>query len=394
MSEHLQAPNMVEASWLSLGGLCALGFGLRVCFGSSLPDNALAKAMTNDAYCVNIKKLTLAYALTALFQMIGSGFMFRLGGLSQLLVPLFSLKWVVLFALFYSIFTRKQGYFILVCTLSVEVLLGLTTAWSQFKEPLFVFVLVCLVRWRFIQRSVKFGLGIVFLLGFALSVFWTSVKMDYRSFLRGNPTKVARLEFLAGRASVYGSYDFSEGAMALASRVTYTSLFGHTLAHVPSKEPHSNGALWLGAVRHVLMPRLLFKNKEITDDSSRAIRFTGLRLAGAESYTSIGIGYFAESYADFGRIGMFVPIFIVGLLIGVMHYVISGLSGSSLLANALGATLVFTQLGSFGTSNMKILGGLIVHFIVFWVLWRQFGETFLRWVKDLDSSCHFVSNER
>ena len=47
--------------------------------------------------------------------------------------------------------------------------------------------------------------------------------------------------------------------------------------------------------------------------------YTGSRVAGTEEGTSIGIGYMAESYIDFGPIYMFVPILLLGVFYGLIY---------------------------------------------------------------------------
>src|SRR5205814_3724135 len=83
--------------------------------------------------------------------------------------------------------------------------------------------------------------------------------------------------------------------------------------------PYENGRLWFDAVKHVFTPRAFFPGKGIIDDSARTTYYTGVLVAGLEQGTSISIGYMGESYIDFGPIGMFVPIFFLGLLYGYIY---------------------------------------------------------------------------
>jgi hypothetical protein len=171
------------------------------------------------------------------------------------------------------------------------------------------------------------------------------------------------------------------GCGALLARVQYVTLFGHTLNHVPHFEPHSKGELWLGAVKHIVTPRIVFRNKAAVDDSDRARRFTGLNLSGKESSTSIGIGYMAESYADFGFVGMFVPVFLLGALMGRIYQVVIRNKHSALLGTAIATAMLFSVLQAFATSNAKILGSLIVLSLAYWALNKAFGDQLMRWLK-------------
>src|SRR5204863_3861183 len=99
----------------------------------------------------------------------------------------------------------------------------------------------------------------------------------------------------------------------------YVKFFALTIENVPANIPYENGTLWLGTVNHVLMPRFLFPNKPAIHDSERTRYYTGIKVAGPEEGTSIGIGYMAESYVDFGPVGMFVPILFLGMLYGLIY---------------------------------------------------------------------------
>jgi hypothetical protein len=165
------------------------------------------------------------------------------------------------------------------------------------------------------------------------------------------------------------------------TRVAYTNLFGLTISHTPNFEPYAGGELWMGAIKHVLMPRFIFRNKETTDDSARARRFTGMRLSGMEDSTSIGIGYIAESYADFGRVLMFVPLYLVGVFMGLIYDRSMLNRNSVLLGAAFGTAIVFSMLQGFAMANMKVLGGLMVHALAFWALNRACGHRVIAYLR-------------
>jgi len=157
---------------------------------------------------------------------------------------------------------------------------------------------------------------------------------------------------------------FTEGLESLTLRVSYVNFFAQTLMHVPEAMPHENGALWLGTITHVLMPRLLFPDKEVLDDSARTTLYTGITVAGAEEGTSIGLGYVAESYIDFGPPWMFAPVLLLGLVYGfVYRYFIAG-ARFRLLGFAAGTALLLPCVDNFEMSNVKIVGGFIMSLLV------------------------------
>ena len=115
---------------------------------------------------------------------------------------------------------------------------------------------------------------------------------------------------------------------------------------------------------HVLTPRVLYPDKPpLTPDSEITMRYTGLHLASAEEGTSISIGYMGESYVDFGPYGMFVPVFILGVLWGLMYYFIVSRARFLVFGYAF-ATALLLNAYQFEMTGIKLLGGVTMSFLV------------------------------
>jgi hypothetical protein len=52
-------------------------------------------------------------------------------------------------------------------------------------------------------------------------------------------------------------------------------------------------ARWLATIKRIIMPRLLFPDKPVADDSETTKRVTGVSI---NENTSIGVGYIAETH--------------------------------------------------------------------------------------------------
>ncbi len=231
------------------------------------------------------------------------------------------------------------------------------------------------------------GIALVFItLGFFASLFWSVIKVDYRNYLlqqwrqKSGASVMDKLAVIQTLASSMDARKMEEGFKATVARISYIGLFGSVLSHVPAAEPHSNGELWLGAVTHVLTPRILFPDKKVLDDSARARRFTGMRLSGAEEGTSIGIGYMAESYADFGSLGMFFPIYLLGLFLGRIYRNFCLNKHSTLLGAAIATAILFSVVQAFAMSNAKLVGALSVLCLAYVALNAAFGKGLVRWL--------------
>src|SRR5205823_12744106 len=121
---------------------------------------------------------------------------------------------------------------------------------------------------------------------------------------------------------------------------------------------------------HVFTPRFLFPDKPALDDSERTRLYTGLQVAGMEAGTSIGIGYVGESYVDYGPLGMFAPIFLLGALYGLINRFFVTRTRYKLLGSALAVSILVFNAYEIETSNIKLVGGVIAAALVAIVIYK------------------------
>ena len=89
------------------------------------------------------------------------------------------------------------------------------------------------------------------------------------------------------------------------------------------------------------------------------------------------MGYMADAYIDFGKLGMFVAIFAWGALLGGVYYVFNR-AGDPLTAATGLAVLLSAAL--LETTAIKQLGGLLSSFLVMGGLLMLFGAPLRRWL--------------
>jgi hypothetical protein len=203
-----------------------------------------------------------------------------------------------------------------------------------------------------------------------LTIVWTAIKDEYRDFLNQGteqqvvtapiPERIAKLEELFGKVD---AKTISAGLNDMILRVSYVNYFALCMKNVPAAMPHEHGKIWLDAIERPFMPRLFFPDKAILDDSVETEYYTGYAVAGTEQGTSISIGYMGESYVDFGRFGMFVPIFLLGLLFGgIYRYFIHYKHRAMGLAVA--TPLILFGIYAVEISCAKLVGGSVVTLLV------------------------------
>ncbi|MCB1275571.1 hypothetical protein [Prosthecobacter sp.] len=387
MDSVLEAPEIETATWLTLAGVLCLAVGMRSMLSAQGRGRVVADIIEVEAGQIDPVRLMQMWVVSWIVATIAEGIGWYVTALHQFLVPFSTMKWVFFFMVCYRVLLLDKGYGMMSLMVAIEFFGGFLGFFSSYKEGLFMFLIAAMTIRRAMNIKLKLAGSLVFVLAFVTSVFWSSIKMEYREFVRASQHRgtvekaLQRLSWLESRVSRMDAKSFDNGMRALVARVQYVTLFGHTISHVPHFEPYAKGELWFGAVKHVLMPRFIFRNKSVLDDSERARRFTGVRFSGSESGTSIGIGYMAQSYADFGRIGMFVPVFLLGAFFGRIYQVAIRNRHSALLGTSVGTAMLFSVLQAFATSNAKILGSLVVLSLAYWMLNKTFGAQIMRWLK-------------
>ena len=358
-------PQLQSAVLMGLIGLLLLGWGGRIGMGKA--DNRRAHSAEIEIGEIQPFKVFAIY-LAILAINAGMGMLAnRLPSIAQLLLSVVTIKWVILFVLFYAVLQHRRRYGLLWAAVGIEFAVGLLGFFAAFKSVFFLLIVVLLGTSDFWNlRRVVLGAVVC---GFLIlsSIIWSAIKVDYRDFLNQGSgiqevvvpvdERIATLTELTKDLTDEG---FFRGVEALIARVSYVTYFAMAIDNVPDKMPHENGRLWRETVQHVFMPRLFFPNKPVINDSERTSLYTGVRVAGQEQGTSISMGYMAESYIDFGPIGMFLPVFLLGLFYGLLYRAFLKWSRFKLLGFALYTSVILFAAYNFETSNIKLVGGITV----------------------------------
>ena len=204
---------------------------------------------------------------------------------------------------------------------------------------------------------------------------WSAIKSEYRDYA-GNSDGAHYVSVDSTRArdkllSLIGGVDedlAERGAQQLANRLRYVDFFAYTIAHVPAAVPHENGALLGTAVRHVLTPRVLFPDKAaLVGDTDMTKKYTGLDLYAAQN-TSISIGYFGDTYIDFGWPGMYIALLFVGFFQGWIYRTLLQMRNVHPLICYGVASSTFLYTALFEITLIKLIGGIMSNFLVIYAL--------------------------
>jgi len=366
-------------------GLIVLAAGMRLAL-KGLPSQS-SDDIWREGVDLSTQQAWQLYVGALILSLTLQGFIHEVPGFTQILLPLFNLKWVFFYLLAFSIFFKRKGYGLLWLTVGIEVVVGFSGFFAGFKQVFFVLAVAYMsIGLRLRGRQIAFVGGIVVMV-FVLSVMWMTVRQDYRNFVNeGTGMQVVKANF-ESRLSKLGTLflsaeisDFVDGVDKLARRVAYVDMFGHVLRRVPSSVPHEDGKLWGGALRHVFMPRILFPEKaRLRSDSEKTMYYTGLALSSDVQGTSISMGYMAESYIDFGPMLMYVPVFVLGLIWGGMYRYFVTRGPPNLVGFAV-AVAVLVNANQFEMTATKLIGSMLMSFIVMTLLLKTVLPQMQGWV--------------
>lgn len=367
------------ATWLSLAGVLVLAVGMR--FALLRVSTKHGSEIAAEARQVRVETVFVGYLVSFAVAIAADSLAGKAASISQFFLCFTAIKWAFVFMLGCAVLEQRRGYGLLIfCTLS-EFCFGLLGFFAGFKNVFFVLAVVVFTSARAFERKRLAIMAGVCLILLVTGSAWSAVKGEYREFLNEGYVTQEVLAPIGERINklekLIADFDWPQmvqGFETLILRTGYVEFFARTIGNVPEKIPYERGALWGGALKHVITPRIFFPNKPALDDSERTTLYTGIEVAGAEQGTSIGIGYFGESYIDFGPVGMFAPIFLLGVFYGLIYRCFVVRARYKLIGSALASSILIFGAYNIETSNVKIIGGNVAVLLVLTVFYRALAK--------------------
>lgn len=383
-SLSIPSEQVSQAIFLSLIALSFLASGMYLGLGKGGSINlGMLRAQISEKPTSYWFRIFLAAWIIATLAPIGS---IVLPGLSQVFLAVTRLKWAFFWVFTYATFTQANAPRTLWWVVFfVELILSFGGFFSDFKTILIVTILALAPISIRIRPARLIGLIGLVVFTLYLGVIWTAVKDEYRVFLnKGLNAQVVlvgveeRYSYLKNAIKNIDPPAMGDAFGSMIDRIFYVGFFARVLGYVPAILPHEYGAVWGGAVLRPFMPRIVFSNKSVIDDSEFTTKYTGENSIGLnDQATSVSIGYIGESYIDFGAYLMMAPIFLLGFVYGkfyewMCNYPnVRGVIGMGL------ATSVLLPASFLETSITKLIGGLVVSALVAWIFAR-WGMHYLR----------------
>lgn len=358
---------------LSYIGLLFL-LGPVIYFQNKIP-NFSYKDLQRYAEKINTRKVFIAYIIAFFVTNILSAVAFSLSGLTQIIFSIIKVKWF-LFVLFgFCAILKKDWLRVFIACAIAEFLSGFFSYFSEFKDVVFfsaclMFTLLSKVN---IRQMVITIIGIVVMV--YLGIFWTVIKGEYRQFLnQGSKTQTVQVSEEEAITKLIeliqnGRESYQEDAFAnFLDRLQYTYHFAKTIDNVPALLPHEYGSNWGSSISYALTPRAFNPDKPIFEATIKTRKYTGLAYAGHRQGASFSLGYFADGYIDFGMIGMFFPILIIGLIYGNVYFFFVRKSSPNILFNYAVVAAIFMEFIIFEVDSTKLVGRLFATLLTFYML--------------------------
>jgi hypothetical protein len=379
-------PSVSTAVWLGLIGLLALTAGIRLGLrrlGSVVVPFSAKRLSTT----LSGSRLFWVHIATIAAPLLFQAVVAEAPGLAQAVLALtFALRWGTFFLLAYTVLSTRRWRGYLLAATGIELAISTLGFFAEFKY-VFLILALALAATRPLNLATVIKFAALSVAVFCFGVVWSAVKTDYRHFVSGGTGAQVVTVPITERASKLVDLTLNldearlrDGVDSLARRVGYVDFFAMTLDRVPRLLPYAGGAVWWGAVKHVLTPRLLFPDKPALQENVLTAKYAGIEYNfEAGGYTSISLGYMTDAYIDFGVPGMFVLIFGLGVLWGAMYRFFLLRAPVPVFGFALAAA-VLVNAAFFETDSTKLLGGVLTSFLVMALVARFVLPLVLPWL--------------
>lgn len=348
-----------------------------------------SEEFVKQANLVNKRKILGLYLFSTLF-FSSIGFVFgNTSGLAQVLVTVSLLKWI--FFIWYGIivWVSKKNRVILILILAYEFTTGLYSYFSSFKEVLFYTIIVSLTFIKQITFRQFMNFLVIAISLLIIFVTWTAIKGGYRQFLnqgtRQQSVNVSKSEAFSKIGENLQNISWKQYQLSMnvaLYRIQYVYHLAIVMDRIPAVMPHENGRLWWENVSFVFTPRILFPEKSIYEPTKKTNKYTGFKYSGLQKGAAFSLGYFADSYVDFGYIGMFLPLISLALFVSFIYRTFYNMNQLNLFFRFAIINVTLYNFISFEADGLFLFGRLLTNLLVFWVFSKTIFPAIQKWLYD------------
>lgn len=333
---------------------------------------------------LSIRRVFVAYLISYFVANSISAAAFRIDWLTQIALALVNLKWVIFLLFGFLVILKGEMKKIFFLAIGLEFISGFFSYFSDFKMVIFFTVFLFLTFIKEVKFKTLFIAIIGILFAAYLGVFWTSIKGEYRKFLnqgsRTQTVQVTQEEAMNKLIDLVqqGREESQDNPAAnFLDRLQYTYHLAKTMDNVPAIIPFQQGSNWGETILFVFTPRVLNPEKPKFEATVKTRKYTGLAYAGQRQGASFSLGYFADGYIDFGLVGMFFPILLIGFVYGMLYFYFVKNTSNNILVNYAVVGALFMEFTAFEVDSTRLLGRLYIYALTFYLLKVFFFPWFL-----------------
>lgn len=367
---NYKSPHSGIAILLAYGGLISLLLPV-IYFHNKIPPVSF-KTLKRHADRLSIQKTFIAYVI-AFFSMNALGAAaFAFSGLTQIIFSIVKIKWFFYLLFGFQVVIKKRMIREFLIFTGLEFALGFFSYFSDFKTVFFF--LACLALTFLVRVSLKqlvYAVVSLIILVF-MGITWTGIKGEYRAFLnQGSKSQTVQVSQGAATDKLLELIEQDKDSSATESffhRMQYTWHLAKAMDHVPAVVPYQDGNNWLESISFSLTPRYFNPNKPKYDASAKATKYTGISYLRGQSGVSFSLGYFADSYVDFGYYGMCIPLILIGFLYGVTYLYFVKKSSDNFIFNYSVVGALYMEFNALEIDSTYLAGRLFSSLLVFLLL--------------------------
>jgi len=368
-------------------GLCFLMSPV-IYFQNKIPRQTFA-SLRESVNKFSPQKVMYAYLVSFFLASSLGASAFLFGGLTQVIFSFVKVKWILFLLFGYQSILNKKNMRLLVLFVCLEFFTGFLGFFSDFKTVIFflVVLLISLAEKLEFKHVVYAGLIGYLLVFFGLA--WSSIKGDYRRFLNGGQKSQAvvveqgqAVDKLIDLSNDLNKEKLEGAVVGFLDRLQYTYHFAKTIDRVPSVLPFENGRNWLTSLEFTTTPRIFNPNKPLYEATVKTKKYTGIRYAGRLDGVSFSLGYFPDSYIDFGLYGMMVVLLALGTLYGKIYFYLLKKTSNNIVFNYATVCAFFLEFNALEMDSTYLLGRLFASLVTFYVLIKFFFPVFIKWLSN------------
>ncbi len=348
----------------ALPGVFAMAMGLRIRL-KKLRYRKTPLAYLNNAKKALLTKPTIGLSLIGIGLICGFLDFLSPESTRQIFYLAAHLTFVGVFYVIYSPYQYKR--FIVPGVIALMV--GQSVITGMFGEM--IYILACSLTLILLGSKISFYTKlIVAIMGIFMIIVLQSIKMEYRhenweQGKGGDPIYFASL--IANRVTDVSSLMDADNMFFTAVRMNQGWLVAVTMKRVPERFPFGYGETIWKSIASAFIPRFMWPDKPKAGGKENLKRFWGYIIVGY----SMNIGTLGEAYANFGKVGGVVYMFLYGLFFNFFL--------SSILKMAekrptiiLWLPFLFFYSISVETDLFTTMGALIKAIIFTWIMFKFF----------------------